>query len=752
VTDTVGVSAVRYERTAGVELLGPVHGSGYRDGMALVRRADGQMVQMGPLMYAALECMDGERDPEEVAEAMTALLGRSVGVNQVARLGEKLEREGLLAGSEHLAPPRRNPLLALRFKVLVSGERATSLLTAPFTFLFRPWIMWPAVAGFFVVFWFVLIDRGVAGATEQAFAHPGLLLLVFALTIVSAGFHELGHAAACRYGGARPAGMGMGLYLVWPAFYTDVTDAYRLPRRARLRVDLAGLYFNALIADVTMLVWLAWRVDALLLLVALQVLQMVKQLSPVIRADGYHILADATGVPDLFAHVGPTLRRLIPGHHRETAALRGWSAALVTLWVLVVVPVLISLMVGAVLLLPHLITSAWDSGQHLATGIPHEVSNLQVVNFGAALLQLVALVIPVAGSAFVTVKVVRMAVAKARSWSSGSMVRQALAALVGLAVVAGLVWAWWPSGQYQPVKAQEQGTIGSLLDISSSHPAAPVLVSGAHLAVEMVPQSGPSAAHPAYIFVPAGPGHPPIAIVDTGTSATTFPFALPGAPGPGGNQALALNTTNGGVVYNVAYSLVTVTGGAPVDQSNSAYAIASCKGCTTVAVAVQVVLVVGQSNIAVPADAAGALNYKCPACTTTAIADQIVVTLSQQPSAQLLSELQGALERLNDLTALGANGTPQAVAAVVASVQTQIDAELQSAGITTPPSSTQTPSSTTSTTTQTSSTTDSSQSTSVTTVDQGSATTVPSTSTTVESTSPSTTESTSTTTTSPTTP
>ena len=78
----------------------------------------------------------------------------------------------------------------------------------------------------------------------------------------------------------------MGLYLVWPAFYTDVTDTYRLPRRDRLRVDLGGLYFNSVVAVVTMAIWLVWRQDALLLLVALQVLQMVKQLSPVIRANG----------------------------------------------------------------------------------------------------------------------------------------------------------------------------------------------------------------------------------------------------------------------------------------------------------------------------------------------------------------------------------------------------------------------------------------------------------------------------------
>ena len=120
-----------------------------------------------------------------------------------------------------------------------------------------------------------------------------------------------------------------------------------------------------------MAVWLAWRIDALLLLVALQVLQMVRQLSPVIRADGYHILSDATGIPDLYSHMGPTLRRLLPGHRHEPSALTGRARLLVTLWVLIIVPVLLSLMFSAVLLLPKLATSAWYSGRHIAAGIPH---------------------------------------------------------------------------------------------------------------------------------------------------------------------------------------------------------------------------------------------------------------------------------------------------------------------------------------------------------------------------------------------
>src|SRR5579884_1995219 len=132
-------------RAEGIELLGGVHGSGYKEGAALVRRADGQVVQLGPLMYALLESIDGTRSRDELAAAVSQRLGRRCDGKHVDRLAQKLAAQGLLAGSEHLAPPRRNPLLALRWKVLVTSERATRRLTAPFVPLFRPWVMWPAV-------------------------------------------------------------------------------------------------------------------------------------------------------------------------------------------------------------------------------------------------------------------------------------------------------------------------------------------------------------------------------------------------------------------------------------------------------------------------------------------------------------------------------------------------------------------------------------------------------------------------------
>jgi len=744
-------------RAEGVELLGPVRGTGYREGAALVRRLDGQMVQLGPLMYAVLEAVDGRRDTGQVAQAASASLGRTVTPRQVERLSQKLAAQGLLAGTEHAAPPRRNPLLALRWKVLVTNPCITERLAAPFTVFFTPWIMWPTLAAFGAVFWFVFIDKGVASATAEAFNNPTLLLLVFALAVVSAGIHEIGHAAACRYGGATPGGMGMGIYLVWPAFYTDVTDAYRLPRRSRLRVDLAGLYFNALVADATMVAWLVVRKDALLLLVALQVLQMVKQLSPMIRADGYHILADATGVPDLYAHLGPTLKRLLPRGRREPSALTGWARLLVTLWVLIIVPILVSLMLGAVLLLPKLLTSAWDSARHLGHDLPHLFATADVVGILALFLHLLALVLPVLGSILITQRIVRVVTSKLRQWSDGSRGRRRGVLALTALVIAGVAWAWWPAGQYQPVRASEVGTltsmVHSLVTPERARPAvgatsAPVtaLTPGTHLAASMIPVGGATRRSPALFVIAGADGRPATAIVATsvpgGGAVSTaghpvsvvgrgFPFVL--TSGDAKTSASATGTTAGGTTYDVAYSLVTVSGGAPVTPTNSASATGKCAGCTTVAVSFQVVLVVGQSNVVAPINEASALNSNCPACATTAIADQMVVTLKAQPPVSLERRIDAILSQLNLLPLLGPSGTPTAVAAAVNSVQQQVQTVLNNSGLLATPDGTTTTTGVTSigsSSADTSTTTTSAPPGTTTTTSTTTSTTVPSTSTT----------------------
>ncbi|MET3164055.1 MULTISPECIES: hypothetical protein [unclassified Arthrobacter] len=81
-----------------------------------------------------------------------------------------------------------------------------------FASLFNPLIVAAVCAAVIAACWWVLMVKGLASATHDAFANPALVLLVLAVAVLSAGFHEFGHAAAARRGGATPGAMGAGLW------------------------------------------------------------------------------------------------------------------------------------------------------------------------------------------------------------------------------------------------------------------------------------------------------------------------------------------------------------------------------------------------------------------------------------------------------------------------------------------------------------------------------------------------------------
>jgi putative peptide zinc metalloprotease protein len=125
-----------------------------------------------------------------------------------------------------------------------------------------------------------------------------------------------------------------------------------------------------------------------------------------------------------------------------------------------------------------------------------------------------------------------------------------------------------------------------------------------------------------------------------------FPFDRPAPPQDGDNQALAVNTEDGSVQYDVSFALVWADEDAVLNK-NEAYAFASCRDCRTVAVAFQVVLVVGSVDVVVPQNLSAAVNYACVECVTYALATQLVVTVpgalddaGMQELAAIWAELQ----------------------------------------------------------------------------------------------------------------
>ena len=422
-----------------------------------------------------------------------------------------------------------------------------------------------------------------------------------------------------------------------------------------MRVDLGGLYFNAIFALLTIGVWAVSGWDALLLVVATQVLQMIRQLAPLVRFDGYHILADVTGVPDLYAHIKPTLLGLLPNRwgKPESKVLKPWAKVVVTVWVLVVVPLLALSLLMMVLVLPRLVATAWDNLGQEWDSLGDNFGDGDFLGVGVNVLSTLAICVPVLGIFYILARLVRRTATKVWKATADRPGRRGGAGLMAALLVAGLLWAWWPGGQYRPIQPDEGGT---LLDGIS------LAVSETGITPAQAPQlrEGQVGASESVVAAPASLGtedEPTLALIllprdggDSAEPAWVFPFNRPAGPAEGDNQALAINTEDGSSVYDVAFALVWADG-TDAQQRNEAYALASCTDCRTVAVGFQVVLIVGQADVVVPQNIAAAVNYSCVECVTYALAKQLVLTLPGALSADGRAEIARLWAQLQEFGA-----------------------------------------------------------------------------------------------------
>jgi putative peptide zinc metalloprotease protein len=698
-------------RVDGVQLIGEMSGSGYRTPPALVRRADGQVLQLTPLLYLVLQACDGQRGHEDVAQVVGHALGRSVSGDDVRTLVDThLRPLGLLRAADGSEPElkRTDPLIGLKPRFAVTDPRTTRRLTDPFRVLFRPLVPLAVVAGFAAIVAWVFFERGLGASAYEAFERPQLLLLVFVVSVISGGLHEFGHAAAARYGGADPGSMGAGLYIVWPAFYTDVTDSYRLDRAGRLRTDLGGLYFNAIVVVLTYVWWWATGWEALLLLVATQVLQMGQQLLPLLRFDGYHVLADLAGVPDLYQRIRPTLVGLLPNHWNspENAVLTRRARVVITLWVLVTVPLMALMFLAMIRAVPRLLGTARAVMAEDAASVSQAARDGQLLDAAGYALQLLGVVLPVLATAVILGRLAVRWFGGLAVWSRGSVGRRGVAAALSAVLITGLAWAWWPQpGTYRPIDPQEPGTLNALLSSAPAAPASAAADSVATLARPALPvgeaarrrldgdtplvaafaadSALPTKDEPvlSLVLVPnddtrdlptsspsptssdptsgpssspssspgSTPGPEPTSGASPGTTpeddAWVFPFDQPLAPEEGDNQALAVNTEDGTVTYDVAFALVWAEDD-EVLNVNEAHAYASCTDCVAVAVAFQVVLIMDDAQVVVPQNLAVAANYDCHSCITAAVASQLVLSIPDEPGEEQLLQLVAVWERL----------------------------------------------------------------------------------------------------------
>jgi putative peptide zinc metalloprotease protein len=129
--------------------------------------------------------------------------------------------------------------------------------------------------------------------------------LWFALGAVKI-IHEFGHGLSCKAYGGEVHEMGFLLLCLSPALYCNVSDAWTLPNKwHRIIISAAGIYVELIIAAVATFIW--WNTAAhpfvnnlcLSLMIVCSVSTVIFNANPLMRYDGYYVLADWLEIPNL---------------------------------------------------------------------------------------------------------------------------------------------------------------------------------------------------------------------------------------------------------------------------------------------------------------------------------------------------------------------------------------------------------------------------------------------------------------------
>ncbi|MDB4949948.1 MAG: ATPase involved in chromosome partitioning [Gemmatimonadetes bacterium] len=308
-----------------------------RDARWLVEAPGGRRWQVNEATVRLLEALDAAPTLEEAAQRAAELWKRAVPPSALRDyLDRVLVPQGLVSGADGATAPDPRAsggrLAYLSFRRTLVPPALLERVTGMLRHLYQPAAFWAcSLAALCAALWYLAWQAGRLASLPAAMLQPGAVLLALASTFV----HELGHAAACRRFGARHGAMGWGIYLVFPVLYMEVDETWRLPRSQRAVVDAAGLYLQLLFGLAVAAGGLAWKplADAAPGTMLLIGVALLTNLNPLFRFDGYWLLSDALGVPNLRRKSGEMLRSLLRG-----PAARGAASGIPqrTAWVLAV--------------------------------------------------------------------------------------------------------------------------------------------------------------------------------------------------------------------------------------------------------------------------------------------------------------------------------------------------------------------------------------------------------------------------------
>jgi putative peptide zinc metalloprotease protein len=316
-----------------------IHRHVYRGSVwyVLQNHSTGKFHRFTPLANRLIGLMDGKRTLQDIWDLASIRLGDEMPAqDEVIKLMADLHRADVLQSD---APPDTQELdrrrqnharqrwkqyignpLSLRFPLFDPDRALTALMP-----LLRPLLgRWGAALWLLLVGWALVLvmmhwSSLSSDVVDRVFSVENLLLVVVVFPLIKL-VHEFGHAVATRVGGGEVHETGVMLLVMMPIPYVDATSATAFrDKRSRMLVGAAGMMAELLIAAFAVFAWVNLdpgieRAIAYNILLVAGLTTLLFNANPLLRYDGYYILADFLEMPNLGQRANEYLGYLVNRH------------------------------------------------------------------------------------------------------------------------------------------------------------------------------------------------------------------------------------------------------------------------------------------------------------------------------------------------------------------------------------------------------------------------------------------------------
>ena len=183
-------------------------------------------------------------------------------------------------------------------------------------------------------------DELTGNLADRVFAADNLLIMALVYPVVKA-IHELGHGYAAKAYGREVREMGIMMLVLYPVPYVDASGASALGSKwQRALVGAGGMIAEVFVAALAMFAWTLLepgvaRAAAFNVMLIAGVSTVLVNGNPLLRFDGYFILADLTEIPNLGARANKYWAHLIDRRSQLwiwNRGLRDWVRLFLWKW------------------------------------------------------------------------------------------------------------------------------------------------------------------------------------------------------------------------------------------------------------------------------------------------------------------------------------------------------------------------------------------------------------------------------------